>query len=152
MTFDLVVTESEAHRATILEFLKAYNRTQAPPAAVTPLEILIRDADGTVLGGLHGASAYDWLIVELVFVPEQLRGQGVGSSLLARAEQAARARGCVGVWLDTFSFQARGFYEQLGYVVFGTIENHPVGGERYFLKKAFDCASTGLPPASTGPS
>lgn len=139
MTFDLVVTECEAHRPTILELLKAYNRTQAPPAAVTPLSI-------------HGASAYDWLIVELVFVPEQMRGQGVGSSLLARAEEAAHARGCVGVWLDTFSFQARGFYERLGYAVFGTVENHPVGGERYFLKKALDCASTGSPSASTGPS
>lgn len=152
MTFDLVVTECEAHRATILELLKAYNRTQAPPAAVRPLAILIRDADGTVLGGLHGVTAYDWLIVELVFVPETLRGRGVGSSLLARAEEAARARGCLGVWLDTFSFQARGFYERLGYAVFGTIENHPVSGQRYFLKKALDCASTGSPSASTGPS
>jgi GNAT superfamily N-acetyltransferase len=138
MTFDLVVAESGTgeHRATILELLREYNGTRAAPAAAKPLAILIRDAQGAVAGGLHAVSAYDWLIVELVFVPEQLRGRGVGASLLARAEEIARARGCIGIWLDTFSFQARGFYERLGYGVFGTVEDHPIGGARYFLKKA----------------
>ncbi|MDB5698088.1 MAG: family acetyltransferase, partial [Alphaproteobacteria bacterium] len=44
-------------------------------------------------------------------------------------------RGCVGVWLDTFSFQSRGFYEKLGYAVVGMIQDHPLGGARYFMQK-----------------
>ena len=42
------------------------------------------------------------------------------------AEREAIRRGCRGAWLDTYSFQARGFYERLGYTIFGTIDNiHP---------------------------
>ena len=61
---------------------------------------------------------------------------GLGSSLLATAEHEARLRGCRGAWLDTFEFQARGFYERAGYVVFGEIPDYPPGSARYFLKKA----------------
>ena len=64
------------------------------------------------------------------------RGQGLGTRLLAAAEAAARGRGCHDVWLDTFSFQALPFYEQHGYVVFGTLENYPTGHERYFVRKS----------------
>jgi hypothetical protein len=41
--------------------------------------------------------------------------------MLLQAEQEAKARGCRGAWLDTYSFQARGFYERLGYAVFGAL-------------------------------
>lgn len=51
------------------------------------------------------------------------------------AEEEAVRRGCLGAWLDTFSFQARGFYERLGYSVFGVIEGYPPGHSRFFLKK-----------------
>jgi len=49
----------------------------------------------------------------------------------------AMRRGCSGAWLDAFSFQARGFYEKLGYAVFGSIEDYPPGHSRFFLKKTF---------------
>jgi GNAT superfamily N-acetyltransferase len=137
MTFKLSVAESntEAGRSAILAQLRDYNHARAGATEVMPLAVLLHNERGDVVGGLHAVSAYDWLIVELVFVPDAMRGRGVGSALLARAEEIARARSCTGVWLDTFSFQARGFYERLGYQLFGTIEDHPAGAERYFLKK-----------------
>jgi len=140
MTPDFLVTENPTpdDRRAILSLLQDYNHRQATPANPLPLAILVPGPDGTVRGGLYATSVYDWLVVELVFLPEDMRGQGIGSSLLARAEEVARARGCVGVWLDTFSFQARGFYERLGYQVFGAVEDHPVGAARYFLKKTLD--------------
>jgi hypothetical protein len=52
--------------------------------------------------------------------------------------RTGRARGCVGAWLDTFSFQARGFYERLGYSLAGTIPDHPLGEARYFMIKRWD--------------
>jgi GNAT superfamily N-acetyltransferase len=82
--------------------------------------------------------AYDWLLIELLFVPEDLRGLGLGSQLVTQAEEQGRARGCVGAWLDTFSFQARGFYERLGYSLAGTIPDHPLGEARYFMIKRWD--------------
>jgi GNAT superfamily N-acetyltransferase len=88
-----------------------------------------------MLGGLWGRFYYDWLFIELIFVPEDRRGQDLGSALLAMAEGQARAWGAVGVWLDTFSFQARGFYERHGYAVFGEIGDYPAPHRRFFLSK-----------------
>lgn len=70
-------------------------------------------------------------------MPETLRGSGLGASLMRRAEEEAVRRGCRGAWLDTFSFQARGFYERLGYTVFGTIQDYPPGHRRHFMQKTF---------------
>ncbi len=94
------------------------------------------------LGGLTGWTEYDWLFVSTLYLPEHLRGQGHGRELMARAEVFAQTRGCVGIWLDTFSFQARPFYERLGYKVFGTIDDHPIGGARYFMQKRFTASNT----------
>ena len=54
---------------------------------------------------------------------------------MKRAEAYSRERGCTDAFLDTFRFQARPFYEQLGYRVFGVLENHPAGHQRYFMTK-----------------
>jgi GNAT superfamily N-acetyltransferase len=71
----------------------------------------------------------------LVYLPEDLRGAGLGRQLMEQAEQEAIHRGCHIIWLDTFTFQARGFYERLGYTVFGTLEDYPPGHSRFFLRK-----------------
>jgi ribosomal protein S18 acetylase RimI-like enzyme len=68
-------------------------------------------------------------------VPADLRHSGWGSELLRCAEAEAARRNCVGIWLDTFGFQARGFYEKHGYEVFGVLDVHPRGTERTFLCK-----------------
>ena len=68
---------------------------------------------------------------------------------MARAEAEARARGCVGAWLDTFGFQARPFYEALGYAVFGALEDQPPGHRRYVLMKRLDVAPGGDPHVSS---
>jgi GNAT superfamily N-acetyltransferase len=131
-----VLSEPEAgEREAILAALAAFNASTAPTQA-GHLAVLLRE-DGATVGGLWASCLYDWLAIELVFVPEQARGQGTGSELLRQAEEAAQARGCIGAWLDTFSFQARGFYEKLGYRVAGEIADHPRGGTRYFLSKRF---------------
>ncbi|RZM14506.1 MAG: GNAT family N-acetyltransferase, partial [Pedobacter sp.] len=72
---------------------------------------------GNHVGGLWGKCAYDWLFVDLLAVPEEYRGENHGKALMERAEEIARANDCVGMWLDTFEFQARGFYEKLGFQV-----------------------------------
>ena len=67
-------------------------------------------------------------------VRDDLRRCGVGRELMAQAEARATERGCHSAWLDTFSFQARGFYEKLGYVEFGTLDYPPMH-KRHFMKK-----------------
>ncbi|WP_109806581.1 GNAT family N-acetyltransferase [Sphingosinithalassobacter portus] len=131
-------TPDTVHREAILEPLRAYNQAQAGDGRHRPVAILLRDDDGIERGGLWGSIGYDWMFVDLLVVPEDARGQGLGAALMAEAERIARADGCVGIRLDTFEFQARGFYEKLGFTLFGTIEDHPVGSRRYFLSKRID--------------
>ncbi len=122
-------------RAAVLAPLVEFNLRSAAPPDPRPLAILLKDADGATTGGLCGRTLYDWLFVEYLVVPETVRGQGLGAALMQRAEEIAIERGCIGVWLDTFAFQARGFYEKLGYSVFGQLDDHPKGSARYFLNK-----------------
>jgi len=49
------------------------------------------------------------------------------------AENHGIARGCHSAWLTTF--QARGFYESVGYEVFATLENFPAAQQQHFLRK-----------------
>jgi GNAT superfamily N-acetyltransferase len=92
---------------------------------------------GEVLGGLYGSTGYGLLHIDMLFIPESLRGSGLGSRLMRQAEDEAARRGCCGSYLETFDFQARGFYEHIGYKVFGQIEDTPPGHTRFFLRKSF---------------
>jgi GNAT superfamily N-acetyltransferase len=131
----VVEQPGEEVRAIIGEPLLAHNREAGPPTEPQPVAILVHDEAGRAVGGLYGRSFYDWLFVEWLAIPKEMRGRKLGTALMARAEDLARERQCLGVFLDTFSFQARGFYEKLGYAVFGTLEDHPRGGARYFMSK-----------------
>src|SRR5215472_16538867 len=86
-----------------------YNRSVGPPEAWQELVISVEADDRAALGGLTGYTHWQWLFVERLWVLVTARRKGIGAQLLAKAEQAARDRGCVGSWLDTFSFQARDF-------------------------------------------
>ena len=133
----VAVTEPERGlRDAIARHVLAFNAERGGPSGSSPFAIPIRDpATGEVSGGLWAGSGYDWLRIELLIVPEALRGRGIGTRLMRMAEAAARSRGCVGVWLDTFEFQARGFYEKRGYRCFGELGDYPPGFARYFLTK-----------------
>jgi GNAT superfamily N-acetyltransferase len=135
---EVVEQPTDEQHGAILAALVAFNQSQGPPNSFAPLAIIVRDEDDQVAGGLWGHTTYDWLFVQLLVVPEALRGKGLGSEMLREAEGVARRRACIGAWLDTYSFQARGFYVRLGYKVVGSIEDHPVGGARYILAKRFE--------------
>jgi GNAT superfamily N-acetyltransferase len=125
------------HRAAIAAPLDRFNdvRLGGGDWPDTALALALRGADGDINGGRWARSYYDWFFLDLLVVPESLRGQGIGTELLGHAEAAARARGCVGVWLDTFSFQAPDFYPRHGYAVFGAITDYPAPHRRLFLSK-----------------
>ena len=136
-TLTLTDVADDAVRQAITAPLVAYNESHVGPSGSRALVITVRDDAGAVTGGLWGWTSFEWLFTQLLVVPEASRGQGLGRRLMAMAEAEALARGCRGAWLDTFEFQARGFYEGLGYQVFGEIPNYPTGYARYFLRKEF---------------
>jgi hypothetical protein len=58
------------------------------------------------------------------------------------AEGRAVERGCHSAWVDTFSFQAPGFYRKLGYEVFGELD-YPPEHKRFFLRKRLTGRASG---------
>jgi GNAT superfamily N-acetyltransferase len=105
--------------------------------------VLVHDR-GTrqVLGGVLGRTSLGLLFIDLVFLPDALRGSGMGRRMIALAEEEALRRGCVAAVLYTISFQAPGFYEKLGYREFGRVACLPPGTSRVFLSKQLHDTST----------
>ena len=96
---------------------------------------VLEDAEGEVLGGVIGVTFWNWLFINLMWLPEGLRSKGYGHRLLEMAEEEGRKRGAQYAYLDTFSFQAPGFYQKFGYQEFGKLDDFPPGHTRYFMKK-----------------
>jgi GNAT superfamily N-acetyltransferase len=135
---ELSETDQPDVRKLLYAGLAAHNRKSVDAPQLRPLWVLLRAEDrGPVIGGLMGATAWSHLRIEALFVPELMRGTGAGKGIVEMAEHEAIRRGCIGAWLDTYSFQARGFYEKLGYTVLGEIADYPPGHTRYFMKKSF---------------
>lgn len=76
-----------------------------------------------------------WLDIDILWVAEPLRGRGYGTALMTAAEDAARSRRCLYARVATHGFQAKGFYEKLGYRVVGQLEDWPPGHTAYMLRK-----------------
>ena len=123
-------------RKLIVAPLIEYNTSQAGPGNGRPIVIALKDDSEQTIGGLWGHTGYEWLFTQLLVVPQTHRDTGIGSKLMAMAEAEAISRGCIGAWLDTFEFQARGFYERIGYQCFAELPNYPTGYSRYFMKKS----------------
>ena len=125
--------------------LLAFNEARSGKGsfASRPLSVLLRGEGGAVLGGLVGRSYSGWLYVELFHLPEAHRGGGTGRAILRAAEAEALARGCIGVRLETYSFQAPGFYARMGYSVVGELPDCPPGHIRFSLAKRLDGAPPG---------
>ena len=137
-TSKITVDENPAAdlRDQILKPLRAFNESRVGPIKAEGLAIVLRDDSGEITGGLWGTSAAGWLFVDLLVVPEALRGQGLGTQMLKQAEDIARKRNCTGLWLHTGTFQAPGFYEKRGFTAFGAIPDYPPGHNTiYYMKR-----------------
>ena len=138
LTYELTSRFDEEERKAIFDPLVKYNRLHAEDPNYLPLNVLVYEKPQHPVGGLWGHTAYGWFVIELLFLPERMRGQGNASSILHAAETEAMQRGCKNAWLDTHAFQARGFYESNGYNLFGELPDYPAGHARYFMQKALN--------------
>ena len=119
-----------------------FNLAQCPPDG-DPERVIgwfgkkITDGNGKIIGGCTAVrSVWGTAEVDFLWVDEAYRRQGLGSQLLREVEGVIKESGCTVIHLDTFDWQARGFYEKHGYSVFGTLEDCPPGHCRYYMKKS----------------
>ncbi len=142
--FALFAQEHPSYRGYVRSKLRQYNTEstvnqffEQGALRGTPLEVFLLDDRQKVRAGLVGLTRWNWLLIEALWVDESLRRQGFGSRLMQLAEQEAKQRGCTEAILDTFSFEAKGFYEKLGYEMFAQVDDYPSGYSFYQLKKEF---------------
>lgn len=95
----------------------------------------IKNEAGDIVAGVLSTLCWNWLELDILWVDEKQRHQGYGSQLLLEIERIAREKSCDFIMLNTFSFQAPGFYEKHGYQLMTTIENAPTGHSHYYFKK-----------------
>jgi len=100
-----------------------------------PIAVVARDGDGELVGAVSGTINWNWLHIALFWIAADARRGGLGSTLLRRIEEVAQQRGCTNSHLDTFSYQARPFYERHGYTLFATLDDYPAGHQRFFMRK-----------------
>ena len=100
-----------------------------------PIRIFLRNPGDEVVGGVIANCFGGWVYIALLWVEKSLRNQGHGTQLMQLLEAEAIQYGCHHAHLDTYSFEARPFYERLEYELFATLEDYPEGCCKYFLKK-----------------
>ena len=135
---DITVTDEldPADVAVITDGLGAYDFSQIGYRDFRRLFVVVRDLQtGKVVGGLYGRSEFGLVYVDWLFLPEDLRGAGIGSRVLAMAEEEGRRRGCTRIALTTLSVEAPGFYKKQGYDVAATIDCDPPGLTRHYMMK-----------------
>jgi GNAT superfamily N-acetyltransferase len=115
--------------------LTAFNvRTMGAPDWM-PVQVAVRGDDGTVIGGITARVFLDTLYISTVWIDDSLRGQGHGRAMLDVVETEGRRLGATHSWLYTASWQARPFYEAMGYSCFGEMAFGAGKHWRYFMRK-----------------
>jgi GNAT superfamily N-acetyltransferase len=126
---------AEAERDFIQLSLQKHGNQYAPGVNARAVEIALRDSSGQLVGGLLGCTAWEWLIIDMLWISEELRSQGLGKELLARAERRSIQLGCTDARTETFDFQALPFYKKYGYEVYGQLDGFPAGHTEFQLRK-----------------
>ena len=118
----------------VLDKLMEYNKLYFEPHEYFNIGVFAYD-ENEFIGGIIGDIFGNWLELKYFVVDEKYRNKGIGKKILKAIEEEGKLRGCKYSLLDTFDFQARGFYEKYGYEIVLTLENYPIEGKKYFMKK-----------------
>ena len=127
-------TESQKAQE-IGDLIRSYNRSKREAAESEPLNLYVENDHGQLMAGLVAETFGNWLEIEYLFVKDDLRGQGIGSQLLQRAESEAKKRNCHYVFVNTYQFQAPAFYQKHGYQEVFTLKDYPCTGQRHYYQK-----------------
>ena len=134
MKFKLENVESEKAKE-IVNLIREYNSSNRESSKSELLNIYMEDEQGNILAGMVAETFGNWLEIEYLYVRDDLRGKGIGSKILEKAEKESKSRGCKYSFVNTFNFQAPNFYKKHGYKEVFTLKEYPYTGERYYYTK-----------------
>ncbi|MCK8046472.1 GNAT family N-acetyltransferase [Shewanella sp. 1CM18E] len=139
MNIEVTTSPSKQDLETISKGIQSYNQKYISDDVVfepdTKFAAFAKDENGKVVGGVRAVAFWNYCILELLWLSDKTRGQGVGSKLMDAAENFAKEKGFGYMRTETLSFQAKPFYEKRGYKVFGELPDYPKGHVTYCLVK-----------------
>lgn len=116
------------------EWLKIKSDTLADEYQEKEFNFLVYD-DNKLIGGAIGFIKYDWYFLDMLYIDEEYRKRNIGTRLINELENFARKEKLTGIRTDTWNFQAKEFYEKMGFKLFGELKDCPLGTINYFFEK-----------------
>ena len=144
MDLDFIVSNNEEYSNIIRAGIRTFNENKHPEM---PIFNYYREngygddfgfyalSEGQVVGGINAHKKMQWLDIDILYINEELRKEGIGSKLINKATEYCKEEGLIGMHLYTLDFQAKGFYEKQEFELIAEIKDWPKGITRYeFIK------------------
>lgn len=135
---EIIFDISKEPQQFLIDGLKKYNTSKNKNLYIAeqkPFGYYVYEKE-TLIGGTHGyIDNCNWVYIERLYINQNQRGKDIGTLLMNKIEKFARDNNCIGMRTETWSFQALGFYEKMGFKIYGQMEDHPIGALDYYLQK-----------------
>ena len=115
--------------------LLAYHESKGHRRTWKTFSIFLKDNNNKPHAGIIATCTWNGMHIDSLWVDESIRGKEYGSTLMKMAENEGKKRGCTIAYTDTFSWQAGGFYEKLGYTVYGKLDGFPEDNSLTYYRK-----------------
>lgn len=138
MAMKITQQEVQKDRDFIRQKVVEHNRKSLPELQGSPYgatSFMARNDEGEIVGGITGTYFWEHLHIDFLWVDPAQQGSGIAAELMAKMEGCARELNCRLMTVDTFSFQAPGFYRKQGFHEFGMLKDHPAGHSQHYFEK-----------------
>ena len=126
---------NEADMKVLVDGMLSYHASKGHPRKVDKCSVTIKNDDGKLVGCVMVSFLYNGMEIGSLWVDESMRGQGLGQKLMKMAEDEGKKRGATFAYTNTFTWQAPGFYEKLGYALYGKLEDFPPENQLSYYRK-----------------
>ncbi|MDN7228842.1 GNAT family N-acetyltransferase [Planococcus sp. N064] len=135
---NIIKQEVQEDREFIRNKVIQHNTASLPEEQKSPKEgisFIARDENGDIIGGITGTAYWGHMHIDFLWVDPKARGQRIAEQLMQQMEEYSRNQNYSLLVVETFSFQAPGFYKKQGFREFGLLEDHPKGHTKHFFEK-----------------
>ncbi len=91
--------------------------------------------NGELIAGATGRDHYSQFYLDNIWVKEEYRSRGIGTSIHEKVTACAKRCGCRRVQLNTLNPKAVTLYQRLGYEILAEIDDYADGFKLYYMAK-----------------